>query len=123
MKQQPPNIIETLEEFNAGVFLMQFEEILKQAALGVIYHGTKGKKGKVTLTIAMSRVEDPDKTDKVLVEHTWAIDAPTKRGKKTETNMTDTEMYVSREGCLSIISYDQYDAFGKPAIVKNIGEK
>lgn len=123
MKQQPPNIIEMLEEFNAGVFLMQFEEILKQTALGVIYHGNKGKKGKVTLTFNISRVEDPDKTDKVLVEHTWALESPTKRGKKSETNKTDTEMHVSREGCLSIISYDQADAFGKPAIVKNIGEK
>lgn len=123
MSKQPPNIIETLEELNAGVFLMQVEEILKQTALGVIYNGNKGKKGKVTLTFSIARVEDPDKTDKVLVEHTWALESPTKRGKKSETNKTDTEMYVSREGCLSIISYDQTDAFGKPAIVKNIGEK
>ena len=76
-----------------------------------------------TLTFNISRVEDPNKTDKVLVEHTWALESPTKRGKKSETNKTDTEMHVSREGCLSIISYDQADAFGKPAIVKNIGEK
>lgn len=106
MPQKPPNIIETLEEFNAGVFLMQCEEVLKQSALAVIMHGNKGKKGKVTLTFDISRAEDPDKPDKVLVEHTWAFNIPTKLGKKTEANKTDTEMYVSRDGCLSVISYD-----------------
>lgn len=122
MKEKQNTIIDILQEFNAGIFLAQAEEILKQAALGVIYHGTKGKKGKVTLTFSMQRSDDPDKTDMVDVEHAWAIEVPTKRGKKSENNMTETPMHVSRDGRLSIISYDQKDAFGKPAIVRNIGE-
>ena len=116
----PPTLIDTLEELNAGVYLKQVEEALKQVALGVIYNGLKGKKGKLTLTIAITRLDDPDKTDMVNVEHKWAFDHPTKRGKKTETNTTATPMHVSREGHLSIIAYDQHDAFGKPALVKPI---
>lgn len=123
MKKTPPTIIETLQEFNAGIFLAQAEEVLKQAALGVIYHGVKNKKAKVTLTINLSRFDDPDKPDMVNVEHSWAFDHPTKRGKRTETNSTETPMHVSREGHLSIISYDQDDAFGKPAIVKSINNQ
>lgn len=120
MTKKPPTLIDTLAEFNAGVYLAQVEEVLKQAALAVIYHGVKGKKAKVTLTISLARQDDPDKTDMVNIDHVWAFEHPTKRGKKYETNTTSTPMHVSREGHLSIISYDQFDAFGKPALVKPI---
>lgn len=112
-----PTFNDILGEFNGGVYAAQVEEILRQVALGVVYHGVKNKKGKVTLTFSLSRMDDPDKQDMVDVEHTWIIDVPTKRGKRTETNTTDTPMHVNRDGYLSLIAIDQGDLFGKPALV------
>ena len=112
-----PDLKDILGEFNGGVFTEQVEAILKQAALGVIYHGVKNKKAKVTLTFALSRADDPDRADMVDVEHTWSFDVPTKRGKRTETNTTETPMHVNRDGYLSLIALDQGDMFGKPALV------
>jgi len=109
MTKKPPTIIDTLQECNAGIYLEQCQEVLKQVAQGVLWHGSKGKKGKLTLTISLSRQDDPDHPDMVNVEHSWALDHPTKRGKKTETNATVTPMHVSKDGFLSVISYDQID--------------
>jgi len=93
--------IEAVSEFNGQVYAQQADDILKQAVLGVVNHGIKGKKGKVTLTISVVRHEDEDGEMMVDVEHAWALDCPTKRGKKTEVNSTSTTMYPTANGGLS----------------------
>jgi hypothetical protein len=94
--------IVTLQEFNGAVYTQQADDILKQAVLGVVNHGIKGKKGKVILTISIVRHEDEDGDMMVDVEHAWAFEYPTKRGKKTETNSTSTTMYPTATGGLSV---------------------
>jgi hypothetical protein len=37
-----PTLEETLQEFDAGIFVNKVTEALKQAALGTVQHGKKG---------------------------------------------------------------------------------
>lgn len=106
-------ITATLEDFNAGVYLKQAGEALRQVALGVINHGNKGKKGKLVLTVSLARADDPDKPALVNVEHTWAFEHPTKRGRKAENHTTETPMYVARDGQVALLPRDQADWLGK----------
>lgn len=119
--KNPPTIIETLEELNAGVYMQQIEAVLKQVALGVINHGAKGKKGKMTLTLNLSRLGED--SDMVNVEHAWSYDHPTMRGKKTEINTSNTPMCVSNDGHLTVYPLEQTDLFEKISPVTLIKEQ
>lgn len=106
--QQNPTITDTLGEFDAGLFMQQFETALKEVAIGVIAN-TK-KKGSVTMTLELERIGE---SDSVTVNHTLKFNKPTRRGKAGEEMTTSTPMYVNNLGYLTISPQTQDDIFAK----------
>lgn len=100
-----PTLDDTLQEFDAGLFVNKVTEALKMAALGTINHG---KKGAVTLIIDLEQIGD---SDSVQVKHTLKYVKPTKNGKVVEENATSTPMYVNKDGFLTISPELQADLF------------
>lgn len=85
-----------LADLNGGVFLEQVDAAIRESALGVAH---TGKKGTVTITLALKRIGD---SNQVVCTHTLGYNRPTNKGKKTETSTTDTPLYVSGKGELSL---------------------
>jgi len=124
MANKIPDVNEMLGELNAGVFMNQLEEVLKDTAKAVINFGDKGKKGKVTITLTMTRLgEDSGMVD---LEHKWAYEQPEMRGKATRDNTSSTPMCVSSRGHLTVYPLSQEDLFevvGKSNVAKFEGGK
>jgi hypothetical protein len=89
-----------LDELNGGVFRQQLERALSDVALGVVTHGDKGKKGKVTITFDMARIGE---SNQVNLKHTLDYKAPTARGKRSEDLACETPMHVGRDGALTLM--------------------
>lgn len=94
------------DELNAGVFRQQVERALSDAALGVVTHGDKNKKGKVTLTFTMSRIGE---SNQVNLTHSLDYRIPTARGKRTEDVANETPLHVGRNGRLTLMPESQMD--------------
>lgn len=107
--RQHTNLIDMLDELNAGVFRQQLEKALSDVALGVVTHGDKGKKGKVTVTFDMSRIGE---SNQVNLTHKLEYRAPTARGKRTEDVTAQTPLHVGRNGRLSMLPDNQPDLPG-----------
>jgi hypothetical protein len=102
-------VLDTLfEELNAGVFRQQVERALSDVALGVVTHGEKNKKGKVTLTFDMVRIGE---SNQVNLTHKLEYRAPTARGKRTEDATSQTPLHVGRDGRLTLMPDTQNDMF------------
>lgn len=93
------NFSDFMSEQNAGITLEKIEHILSEAALATILHGVGSKKGKVTLDFSFQRVGDGDQ---VIVSTKINANIPTKRGKKSEEDTTDTPMFVGKGGEVTI---------------------
>lgn len=100
-----PTLDETLQEFDAGIFVNKVTEAIKQAALGTVQHS---KKGSVSLVFEFSQIGD---SSSVQVKHTLKYVKPTKNGKVSEENATSTPLYVNKDGFLTISPELQADLF------------
>jgi len=107
--RQQTNLIDLLDELNAGVFRQQLEKAISDVALGVVTHGDKGKKGSVTVTFDMSRIGE---SNQVNLTHKLEYRAPTARGKRTEDVTAQTPLHVGRNGRLSMMPDNQPDLPG-----------
>src|SRR5512138_3809285 len=105
---QTYDFTETLGELDAGVFASKLSRAVADTALGVMTNGDKGKKGKVTITLEFSRIGE---SSQVNVDHTLVYSKPTKRGKSSEEDTTQTTFYVGRGGHLSIVPHNQGQLF------------
>lgn len=94
------DLLDILPDLFGGVFLGQIEHALSDAALGVVSWGDKGKSGKVTVEFTLNRIGE---TNQVAVKHSVAFAYPTKRGKKSETSITETPMHVGPRGRLTLM--------------------
>jgi hypothetical protein len=116
-----PELQDILGELGAGVFVGQLEEVLKDTARATINHGDKGKVGKVTITLKMTRLgEDSDMVD---LEHSWAYEQPEMRGKSTRVNTSNTPMCVSSKGHLTVYPLTQEDLFNETNLTSIKGGK
>lgn len=106
------SIQQTMDTLNAGVFMKQVDAVAKQLALAVLQHGQKGRKGKLTIELTLTQLNED--TGMVNVEHKWAFKYPTLRGDKSETNTLITPMCVSPEGELTLYPLEQTDMFQPP---------
>lgn len=88
-----------LSELGGGVFREKLALILSEVALATVTNANGGKKGKVSVEFSMSRVGE---NDQVIIEHKLSHVTPTKRGKKTEEDITETPMFVGVGGKLTI---------------------
>lgn len=96
------------DELQGGVLGQQFERAISDVALGVVTHGDKGKKGKVTLTFDLARIGE---SNQVNVTHKLEYKAPTARGKKSEDVAGQTPFHVGRGGKLSLMPENQQPLF------------
>lgn len=85
-----------LGELNAGVFEQQINRALSDVAANVC---ETGKKGEVTLTFKLSRIED---SNQVAMSHKIKSLVPKQRGKVIEEHETSTPLHVGRGGRLTI---------------------
>jgi len=100
-----PTLDDTLQEFDAGLFVQKVTEAMKMAALGAIQHK---KKGTVTLVFDLEPIGE---SSSVQVKHTLKYVKPTRNGKSSEENTTSTPMHVGKEGYLTISPELQDDLF------------
>ncbi len=109
---QPKTILNTLEEFDAGVFANKLTRAAQQVALGVVEHN---KAGEINVTLKVTRIGDGGQ---VKVDHKLKYTKPTMRGKSIEEDTTSTPMHVSaRTGQMSVTPDNQTDLF-TPDITK-----
>lgn len=106
MNQKHYDFTETLADLDAGVFSEKLSRAVKDVAQGVVAHGDGGKKGKVVIELSMSRIGE---SSQVAMTHKLKFDRPTKRGKLSEEDATDTALYFSPQLGLSIAPHAQTD--------------
>lgn len=86
-------------ECNAGILQDKLALALSDAALSQINYGAGNKKAKVAIEFSFAQMGE---NQQVIVSAKVAISNPTKRGKKSEEDITDTAFFVGRGGKLSI---------------------
>ena len=96
---KPTGVDNFLTECDMGVFKEKLAITLSECALGTLHNAKPKQTGKVTVEITFSRIGE---TDQVIVGHKLSHSTPTGRGKKSEENLTETPMYVSPSGQLSV---------------------
>lgn len=102
-----------LDHANAGILREKIEAMISEAARGVVNHGYGRKKGEVTITFKISNFGDPE-NGQVMLEHELKNSIPTKRGKKTEQDITESVFFAGRGGKLTFEQpkVDDQDQFG-----------
>lgn len=93
------NVNDFIGELNAGILINQLGDTLSEAALATVLHGKGNKKGKVNIELSFTQIGE---NDQVVVSAKLSKSVPTKRGKKSEENITDTPMFVGKGGVLTI---------------------
>lgn len=94
------NVDDFIEELGAGVFKAKLAHVLSEAALGTVIHSDGGsKKGKVTIELVIQKVGD---NAQVIVSHKLSHHTPTKRGKRSEEDTTETPFFVGKGGVMTI---------------------
>lgn len=99
---------ETLPDLDGGVFDQKLSQAVRDAALRVANHENGNVKGKVTVELQISRIGE---SRQVTMAHKLASTVPTKRGKKSEEDLTQTPLHVGRGGRLTITPDTQTDMF------------
>lgn len=89
------NVQEFIGALGAGVFEAKLAALLSQSAHGTILHGRGSKVGKVTVEFTLKQVGE---NNQVIVSHKLSHKTPTARGNKTEEDITETPMYVGKNG-------------------------
>jgi hypothetical protein len=106
-------------EIGGGVFEQKIAGALSDVAANVM---ANNKAGKVTITFDLKKMNGD--TGQVMIKHSLNYQLPTNRGKRTETDVTETPMYVGRAGKMSIANESQNDLFmGAGISVKTSQEK
>ena len=93
------NVDDFIEELGGGVFKEKLAYLLSQAALGTVIHGLGKKKGKVNIEFSLKQIGE---NNQVVVTHKISHSTPTKRGKRSEEDITETPMFVGKGGVMSI---------------------
>lgn len=99
MSDRKTNVADFIGECNAGVLAEKLAFALSDAALAQVTHGVSSKKAKITLEFTFQQMGD---NEQVIVSHKLATSNPTKRGKKSEEDVTETAFHVGKGGKLTI---------------------
>lgn len=97
---------EFIGELDAGVFEEKLTRILGDTAMAAMVNS---KEGEVTVKFKIK----PMSQSQANVSHTIEFKAPTKNGKKSETNTTATLLYVGAKGKMSLFPENQTQMFDK----------
>lgn len=93
------NVADFIGECNAGVLQEKLALALSDAAMAQINHGAGSRKAKVSIEFSFQQMGD---NEQVIISHRLATSNPTKRGKKSEEDVTDTAFFVGKGGVLTI---------------------
>lgn len=93
------NVTEFIEDLDVGSFKEKLGAALSEVAIGVMRSETGAAKGKVTAEFEISMLS----SEKVNIKSKLKYVKPTSRGVQSEEDSTDTPMYISRTGELSIM--------------------
>ncbi|MGE1856111.1 hypothetical protein ACMFGU_18370 [Morganella morganii] len=94
-----------LSELDAGVFENKLSAALNEVAFGT---NKNGGTGEVHVIFKFTQSDE----DRVKISHKLKMVTPTKRGKKSEEDTTETPMWVGKGGKLTILQEDQGQLFG-----------
>lgn len=92
------NVQYFIKALGAGVLEAKLSALLSQAAHGAVLHGRNGKKAKVTVEFTLQQVGE---NSQVIVSHKLSHVTPTARGKKAEEDISETPMFVGKNGQMS----------------------
>lgn len=93
------NVTEFIQDLDVGNFKEKFGAVLSEVAIGVMRSETGAAKGKVTAEFEITMLS----SEKVNVKSKLKFVKPTSRGILSEEDTTETPMYISRSGELSIM--------------------
>ncbi|WP_250211087.1 hypothetical protein [Morganella morganii] len=100
-----PGLPDFLSELDAGVFENKLSAALNEVAFGT---NKNGGTGEVHVIFKFTQSDE----DRVKISHKLKMVTPTKRGKKSEEDTTETPMWVGKSGKLTILPEDQGQLFG-----------
>ena len=101
------NTAQFIDDLDAGVFAEKLGKILSDVAAGVIDHD---KVGNITIQLDMKRIGT---SYQVAISHKLKSTKPTRKGKLTEEETTQTPMHVGKHGALSLFPENQFQMFNK----------
>lgn len=104
------DFLELLPNLHGGVLLEKINRALSEVALGVCYSEAVKPVGEVTLKLSLKPIGD---SAQVHMTHTLAMSIPTERGKRTETDETESPLHVGRRGRLTAYPERQTDFFDR----------
>lgn len=90
-----------LGDLDGGMFEQKLSTALSEVAQGVV---NNGKKGTVTVELTLARIGE---SNQVQIKHALKYAKPTRRGKSTEVDTTETPMHVARGGAMTIFPINQ----------------
>ncbi len=86
-------------ELGAGLVKEKLSVLLSDVALGTVLHGIGNMKGKLSIEFTFTQVGE---NDQVILSHKISHSTPTKRGKRSEEDLTQTPFFVGKGGQLTI---------------------
>jgi hypothetical protein len=89
---------EVLDAIEGGVFVSRIEQAVADTALATVVRDGKVK-GKVSIDLEFSRLAE---SSQVVVTATVKFDAPTTRGRRSESYTCETPMHVESGGRLTL---------------------
>lgn len=92
------NVQDFIGALGAGSFESKLAATLSKCAHGTVLHGRGNKAGKVTIELTLKQVGE---NSQVIVSHKLSHKTPTPNGSQSEDNVTETPMYVGKNGKLS----------------------
>lgn len=110
---QPTDINELLINLEDGTWKQQLETAISLVAQSVVEHR---KAGRVTFILNIKTTKMPTRLN---VEHEIKYLEPTAKGKLNEGNKKQTQMYLNKEGDVTLQPRDQkqlFDNDGKPLL-------
>lgn len=97
-----------LAELHGGVLIDKINRALSEVALGVCYSDAKKPTGEVVLKMTLTPIGD---SAQVAMAHSLSFVCPTARGKRSETETTETPLHVGKRGRLTAYPEKQDDFF------------
>ena len=95
MSIKPTDVNDFFDELGAGVFKQKLAHVLSEVAAGVIAYGGGKRKGKVTIELSIAQLGE---NEQLLINQKLAFELPLKRGKRMETDVTDSAFFVGIGG-------------------------
>lgn len=99
------DVAKFIAELAGGVFEEKLSAALSDVAVACC---DRGKTGKVTITLDLRPIGNGHQVN---IKHSLKYAKPTTRGQLSESDETETPMYVGSRGALSQFPEDQTDLF------------